>query len=270
MITTIHSPARSPYWSTRRLLAAGFPLWPVAPLPRQPDPLGLPRGGHADADLSADASSTWFGCNQYSLPHIIPISDFPDAGLQKFATLPVRMIGENYLSELASMYNVYTYEEKSAMSRFEWLFSLCVKRERERLDYRICIRFPYTIPMEHQIICICCNWKTRSKQMKSICWNICINKIDDHIYVYIQIYFIISIWFEIYDHKTSLWECMYRKKEEEKIKRSRQDSNLQSPDPKSGALSIRPRDPYSGSKNFPVKVWNIQERHWLSHMAGSV
>ena len=132
LITTDHSPVRSHYWSTRRLLAAGLPLWPDAPLLRQPDPLGLPRGGHADADLSADASSTWFGCNQYSLPHIIPISDFPDAGLQKFATLPVRMIGENYLSELAFMYNVYTYEEKSAMSIFEWLFSLCVKRERER------------------------------------------------------------------------------------------------------------------------------------------
>ena len=113
VIRTNHSPARSPYWSARRLLAAGFPLWPGAPLPRQPDPLGLPRGGHADADLSADASSTWFGCNQYSLPHIIPISDFPDAGLQELATLPVRGFGENYLSQLASC--IYVHMKKNQL-----------------------------------------------------------------------------------------------------------------------------------------------------------
>ncbi len=59
LCTTNHSLAWSHYWPTRELLAAGFPLWPVAPLIKQPDPLELLQGGHVDASLSADANSTW-------------------------------------------------------------------------------------------------------------------------------------------------------------------------------------------------------------------
>ena len=88
LIITDHSLTRSHYWSTRKLLAAGFPLWPGAPLLRQPGLLGLPQEDHVDANLSADANSTCTGCNQSSPPHIVPISDLPDAGLQEFATLP--------------------------------------------------------------------------------------------------------------------------------------------------------------------------------------
>ena len=64
LITTEHSLARSDYWPTRKLLAAGFPLWPNPPLIKQPDHLGLPLSGHVDARLSADANSTCFNGNQ--------------------------------------------------------------------------------------------------------------------------------------------------------------------------------------------------------------
>ena len=70
-------------------MAAGLPLWPGAPLLRQPGLLGLPQEDHVDANLSADANSTCIGHNQNSPPHIVPIPDLPDAGLQELATLPV-------------------------------------------------------------------------------------------------------------------------------------------------------------------------------------
>ena len=102
LIITDHSLTRSHYWSTRKLLAAGLPLWPGAPLLRQPGLLGLPQEDHVDANLSADANSTCTGCNQNSPPHIIPISDLPDAGLQELATLPVwRHQRKTTLSKLA-------------------------------------------------------------------------------------------------------------------------------------------------------------------------
>ena len=50
-----HSMALSHYWSTWDFSAAGCPPWPFPALLSQPDPLQLPGGGHADADLSADA-----------------------------------------------------------------------------------------------------------------------------------------------------------------------------------------------------------------------
>ena len=55
---TDYSLAQSHYWPARKLLAAGFPLWPIPPLFKQPDQLGLPQAGHVDAELSADANST--------------------------------------------------------------------------------------------------------------------------------------------------------------------------------------------------------------------
>ena len=64
LTTTNHSLARTHYWLTRELLAAGFPLWPVTPLLRQPDPLEFLQGSHVDASLSADANSTWIESNQ--------------------------------------------------------------------------------------------------------------------------------------------------------------------------------------------------------------
>ena len=72
LLTTGHSLARSHYWPTRGLLAAGCPPWPSPPLLRQPDPLQLPGEGHVDAGLSADAGSTWTGDQQDSLPQVIP------------------------------------------------------------------------------------------------------------------------------------------------------------------------------------------------------
>ena len=54
-----HSRARSHYCSPRRLLAAGFPLWPGSPLLSQPGHPGLLQGAHIDGELSADAQSTW-------------------------------------------------------------------------------------------------------------------------------------------------------------------------------------------------------------------
>ena len=58
LLATRHSLARSHYWPTQELLAAGFPPWPGPTLLRQPDHLSLRRGDHVDAGLSADAGST--------------------------------------------------------------------------------------------------------------------------------------------------------------------------------------------------------------------
>ena len=69
--TASHSLALSHYWPTQRLLAAGFPLWPIPPRLRQPDPPWLPREVHVDAGLSADAGSTWTNGHQKSLPQAI-------------------------------------------------------------------------------------------------------------------------------------------------------------------------------------------------------
>ena len=99
LVTTDHSLARSHYWSTRKLLAAGLPLWPGAPLLRQPDPLGFPRGGHVDANLSADASSTCIRRYKDSPPQIIPNPDLPDAGSQEFATLPVIHMSQDFVMD---------------------------------------------------------------------------------------------------------------------------------------------------------------------------
>lgn len=59
LLRAAHSRARSHCCSTRVLLAAGFPPWPGSHLLRQPGRPRLPRGGHIDAELSADAHSTW-------------------------------------------------------------------------------------------------------------------------------------------------------------------------------------------------------------------
>ena len=69
--TASHSLALSHYWPTQRLLAAGFPLWPIPPRLWQPDPPWLPREVHVDAGLSADAGSTWTNGHQKSLPQAI-------------------------------------------------------------------------------------------------------------------------------------------------------------------------------------------------------
>ena len=71
LAATGHSPARSHYWLTRGLLAAGFPPWPSPPLIRQPDPAQLPGWVHVDASLSADAGSTWTSDHQESPPQAI-------------------------------------------------------------------------------------------------------------------------------------------------------------------------------------------------------
>lgn len=63
-----HSLALSHYWSTRGLLAAGFPPWPDSPFIRQPGLVGLPRQDHVEANLSADARSTWVDETQNSPP----------------------------------------------------------------------------------------------------------------------------------------------------------------------------------------------------------
>ena len=63
-----HSLALSHYWSTRGLLAAEFPPWPDSPFIRQPGPAQLPGQDHIEANLSADARSTWAGETQNSPP----------------------------------------------------------------------------------------------------------------------------------------------------------------------------------------------------------
>ena len=63
-----HSLALSHYWSTRGLLAAGLPPWPDSPFIRQPGPAQLPGQDHIEANLSADARSTWAGETQNSPP----------------------------------------------------------------------------------------------------------------------------------------------------------------------------------------------------------
>ena len=63
-----HSLALSHYWSTRGLLAAGFPPWPDSPFIRQPGLVELPLQDHVEANLSADARSTWADETQNSPP----------------------------------------------------------------------------------------------------------------------------------------------------------------------------------------------------------
>ena len=53
-----YSRARSHYCSTRELLAARFPSWPVSLLLRQPGSAGFLQPIHVDAKLSADTCST--------------------------------------------------------------------------------------------------------------------------------------------------------------------------------------------------------------------
>jgi len=71
LLHSSHSRALSHYCSTRGLLAAGFPPWPGSPLFIQPGRPGLPQGTHIDAELSADAQSTWVTEHQNSRPQII-------------------------------------------------------------------------------------------------------------------------------------------------------------------------------------------------------
>ena len=51
---------------TQGLLAAEFPPWPIPTRLSQPDPPWLPKEVHVDADLSADAGSTWTNGHQWS------------------------------------------------------------------------------------------------------------------------------------------------------------------------------------------------------------
>ena len=67
LVIASHSLALSHYWPTQGLLAAEFPPWPITPRLSQPDPPWLPKEVHIDADLSADAGSTWTDSNQGSL-----------------------------------------------------------------------------------------------------------------------------------------------------------------------------------------------------------
>ena len=48
----------------------------------------IPQEDHVDAGLSADANSTCIRGKQGSLPHTVPNSDLPLAGLQECAKLP--------------------------------------------------------------------------------------------------------------------------------------------------------------------------------------
>ena len=66
LVTASHSLALSHYWPTQGLLAAEFPPWPSTPRLSQPDPPWLPKECHIDADLSADAGSTWTNGHQGS------------------------------------------------------------------------------------------------------------------------------------------------------------------------------------------------------------
>ena len=66
LATDSHSLALSHYWPTQGLLAAEFPPWPITPRLSQPDPPWLPKEVHVDADLSADAGSTWTNGHQWS------------------------------------------------------------------------------------------------------------------------------------------------------------------------------------------------------------
>ena len=124
LLTTNHSLALSHYWPTRELLAAGFPLWPVSPLLRQPDPPGFPQEGHVDASLSADANSTWINSKQNPPPHISPDSGLPVAGLQEIATLPAKKsfqkvaANENFNSIVSSFCcSVKRKKEKKSFER---------------------------------------------------------------------------------------------------------------------------------------------------------
>ena len=63
-----YSRARSHYCSTRELLAARFPSWPVSLLLRQPGSAGFLQPIHVDAKLSADTCSTQATIEQDSRP----------------------------------------------------------------------------------------------------------------------------------------------------------------------------------------------------------
>ena len=63
-----YSRARSHYCSTRELLAARFPSWPVSLLLRQPGSAGFLQPIHVDAKLSADTCSTQATIQQDSQP----------------------------------------------------------------------------------------------------------------------------------------------------------------------------------------------------------
>ena len=66
-----YSRARSHYCSTRVLLAARFPSWPVSLFLRQPGYSGFLHHIHVDAKLSADTCSTQATIQQDSQPQII-------------------------------------------------------------------------------------------------------------------------------------------------------------------------------------------------------
>ena len=130
LIITDHSLTRSHYWSTRKLLAAGFPLWPGASLLRQPGLLGLPQEDHVDAYLSADANSTCTRCNQNSPPHIVPISDLLDAGLQELAKLPASSHQrKTYIIQHTYM---YTKKKASSKSRSGAVYCFYSRKDRRR------------------------------------------------------------------------------------------------------------------------------------------
>lgn len=79
-----HSRALSHYHPPRRLLAAGFPPWPGAPLLSQPGAAGLPPRPHIDGGLSADARSPWVNTDDgESRPQHLHTSDPREAELQE-------------------------------------------------------------------------------------------------------------------------------------------------------------------------------------------
>ena len=71
LLESVCSRARSHYCSTRELLAARFPSWPVSLLLRQPGSAGFLQPIHVDAKLSADTCSTQATIQQDSQPQII-------------------------------------------------------------------------------------------------------------------------------------------------------------------------------------------------------
>ena len=68
LLESVCSRARSHYCSTRELLAARFPSWPVSLLLRQPGSAGFLQPIHVDAKLSADTCSTQATIQQDSQP----------------------------------------------------------------------------------------------------------------------------------------------------------------------------------------------------------
>ena len=70
LLESAYSLARSHYCSTRELLAARFPSWPVSLLLRQPGYAGFLPPIHVDAKLSADTCSTQATIQQDSQPQV--------------------------------------------------------------------------------------------------------------------------------------------------------------------------------------------------------